>query len=152
MSLAVFRRVIPTIQVCCLEIKRFRKSPVNPVVPSDRFWFLSFPFEYGPETAMKKIEAFIKPFRLEEIKAALLEAGVAELRFTQVHEIGQDTSQENYRGTEYEVDFDARIMVMMVVEDDRVSEVTGLIRETASTENQGDGEILVMPVESMISI
>ncbi|MCR9144133.1 MAG: P-II family nitrogen regulator [bacterium] len=101
---------------------------------------------------MKKIEAFIKPFRLEEIKAALLEAGVAELRFTQVHEIGQDTSQENYRGTEYEVDFDARIMVMMVVEDDRVSEVTGLIRETASTENQGDGEILVMPVESMISI
>ncbi|MEQ9365787.1 MAG: P-II family nitrogen regulator [Leptospirales bacterium] len=101
---------------------------------------------------MKKIEAFIKPFRLEEIKAALLEAGIGELRFTQVQEIGKETSQENYRGTEYRVDFDARIMVMMVVEDDRVNAIATLIRKIASTENLSDGEILVMPIETMIPI
>ncbi len=101
---------------------------------------------------MKKIEAIIKPFRLDEIKAALLEAGVSELRVAQVQEIGQGTSQENYRGTEYEVDFDARMMLMMVVADDRVPAIAKLIREIASTENLSDGEILVMPVETTIPI
>lgn len=101
---------------------------------------------------MKKIEAFIKPFRLDEIKAALLEAGISELRFTQVQEIGGATLQENYRGTEYEVDFDARIMIMIVVDDDRVAPITALIRSIATTENLSDGEILVLPVETMIPI
>ena len=91
-------------------------------------------------------------FRLEEIKAALLRAGVADFRFAQVQEIGGPILQENYRGTEYTVDFDARIMIMLVTEDEHVETITSIIREIASTEHESDGKILVLPVESMIPI
>lgn len=101
---------------------------------------------------MKKIEAYVKPFKLEALKDALLEAGVSDLRFVPIQESAGSNFQEFYRGTEYAVDSDARTMVMMMLEDEQVDAITRLIQNIARTDNDGDGKILVIPVEQMIEI
>ncbi len=101
---------------------------------------------------MKKIEAYVKPFKLDALKDALLEAGVSDLRFVPIHESAGSNFQEFYRGTEYAVDSDARTMVMMMINDDQVENITRLIQDIARTDNEADGKILVIPVEQMIEI
>ncbi len=96
---------------------------------------------------MKKIEASIKPFKMDELKSALMDAGIGDVRIFQLQEIGDRKHREFYRGAEYAVQFEPRIMFSMLVEDERVDRIVQIIQETAGTNNEGDGQILVIPVE-----
>ena len=102
---------------------------------------------------MKKIEAIIKPFKLDEVREALSEIGVSGLTVTEVKGFGRQKGHtELYRGAEYVVDFLPKIKVEVVVTDDRVAQVVDVIMETARTGKIGDGKIFVLPVEQAIRI
>ena len=102
---------------------------------------------------MKKIEAIIKPFKLDEVREALSEIGVSGLSVTEVKGFGRQKGHtELYRGAEYVVDFLPKIKVEVVVTDDRVAQVVDVIMETARTGKIGDGKIFVLPVEQVIRI
>jgi nitrogen regulatory protein P-II 1 len=102
---------------------------------------------------MKKIEAIIKPFKLDEVKEALTGIGVIGMTVSEVRGFGRQKGHtELYRGGEYTVDFLPKIKVEVVVPDhiaDKVAEVVGL---AAKTGNIGDGKIFVLPVETAIRI
>ena len=102
---------------------------------------------------MKKIEAIIKPFKLDEVREALSEIGVSGLTVTEVKGFGRQKGHtELYRGAEYVVDFLPKIKVEVVVTDDRVAQVVDVIMETARTGKIGDGKIFVLPVVQVIRI
>ena len=102
---------------------------------------------------MKKIEAIIKPFKLDEVREALSEIGVSGLTVTEVKGFGRQKGHtELYRGAEYVVDFLPKLKVEVVVTDDRVAQVVDVIMETARTGKIGDGKIFVLPVEQVIRI
>ncbi|MBW1713951.1 MAG: P-II family nitrogen regulator [Deltaproteobacteria bacterium] len=102
---------------------------------------------------MKKIEAVIKPFKLDEVKDALNEQGVAGMTVVEVRGFGrQKGRKEIYRGAEYVVDFLPKIKIEVVVGDDLVNRVVEAILETAKTGKIGDGKIFVLPVEEVIRI
>jgi nitrogen regulatory protein P-II 1 len=102
---------------------------------------------------MKKVEAIIKPFKLDEVREALSEIGVSGLTVTEVKGFGRQKGHtELYRGAEYVVDFLPKIKVEVVVTDDRVAQVVDVIMETARTGKIGDGKIFVLPVEQVIRI
>jgi nitrogen regulatory protein P-II 1 len=102
---------------------------------------------------MKKIEAIIKPFKLDEVKDALNELGVAGMTVVEVRGFGrQKGRKEIYRGAEYVVDFLPKIKIEVVVEDELVVRVTESIIEAAKTGKIGDGKIFVLPVEEVIRI
>ena len=102
---------------------------------------------------MKKIEAIIKPFKLDEVREALSEIGVSGLTVTEVKGFGRQKGHtELYRGAEYVVDFLPKIKVEVVVTDDRVAQVVDVIMETARTGKIGDGKIFVLPVEQVVRI
>ncbi|MEA3498352.1 MAG: P-II family nitrogen regulator [Campylobacterota bacterium] len=102
---------------------------------------------------MKKIEAIIKPFKLEDVKDALAEAGITGMTVTDVKGYGrQQGHSELYRGAEYVVDFLAKTKIELAVTDDQVADVVKLITETAKTGKIGDGKIFVMPIEDIIRI
>jgi len=102
---------------------------------------------------MKKIEAIIKPFKLDEVREALSEIGVSGLTVSEVKGFGRQKGHtELYRGAEYVVDFLPKIKVEVVVTDDRVAQVVDVIMETARTGKIGDGKIFVLPVEQVIRI
>ena len=102
---------------------------------------------------MKKIEAVIKPFKLEDVKDALTEAGITGMTVTDVKGYGrQQGHSELYRGAEYIVDFLAKTKLELIVNDDEVDNVVKLISESAKTGKIGDGKIFVMPVEEVIRI
>ncbi|PLY15802.1 MAG: transcriptional regulator [Sulfurimonas sp.] len=102
---------------------------------------------------MKKIEAVIKPFKLEDVKDALAEIGVTGMTVSEVKGYGrQKGHSELYRGAEYVVDFLQKIKMEMVVEDDSVEEVTNTIVEAARTGKIGDGKIFVTDIEKIIRI
>ncbi|QFR42916.1 P-II family nitrogen regulator [Sulfurimonas sp. CVO] len=102
---------------------------------------------------MKKIEAVIKPFKLEDVKDALAEIGVTGMTVSEVKGYGrQKGHSELYRGAEYVVDFLPKIKMEMVVEDDSVEEVTNTIVEAARTGKIGDGKIFVTDIEKIIRI
>ena len=102
---------------------------------------------------MKKIEAIIKPFKLEDVKDALSEAGITGMTVTDVKGYGrQQGHSELYRGAEYVVDFLAKTKLELAVNDDQVSDVIKLISEAAKTGKIGDGKIFVMPIEEIIRI
>jgi nitrogen regulatory protein P-II 1 len=102
---------------------------------------------------MKKIEAIIKPFKLDEAKEALAKAGLQGMTVTEVRGFGRQRGhKEIYRGAEYHVDFVAKVKVELVVDDERVNEVTAAIEKAARTGQIGDGKIFVMPVEEAIRI
>ncbi len=102
---------------------------------------------------MKKIEAIIKPFKLDEVREALSEIGVSGLTVTEVKGFGRQKGHtELYRGAEYVVDFLPKIKVEVVVTDDRVAQVVDVIMETARTGKIGDGKIFVLPVGQLIRI
>ncbi len=102
---------------------------------------------------MKKIEAIIKPFKLDEVKDAILELGINGMTIGEVKGFGrQKGHKEIYRGAEYVVDFVPVIKVEVVVPSDLVARVVEAIREKAYTGKLGDGKIFVLPVDKAIRI
>ena len=102
---------------------------------------------------MKKVEAIIKPFKLDEVKQALSEIGVAGLTATEVKGFGRQKGHtELYRGAEYVVDFLPKVKVEVVVSDQLVGRVVEVIERAAKTGRIGDGKIFVVPVEEVIRI
>jgi len=102
---------------------------------------------------MKKIEAIIKPFKLDEVREALSEMGVTGLTVTEVKGFGRQKGHtELYRGAEYVVDFLPKITVEIVVKDDMVDKVVQAIVQAANTGRIGDGKIFVVPIEEAIRI
>ena len=102
---------------------------------------------------MKRIEAIIKPFKLEDVKDALAEIGVTGMTVSEVKGYGrQKGHSELYRGAEYVVDFLPKIKMEMIVSDDMVDQTTGVIVEAARTGKIGDGKIFVSEIEKIIRI
>jgi len=102
---------------------------------------------------MKKIEAVIKPFKLDDVKEALNEIGIQGMTVSEVKGYGrQKGHKEIYRGAEYVVDFIPKIKIEIVVDDDRSDQVVKKIREAANTNKIGDGKIFVLPVEEAIRV
>ena len=102
---------------------------------------------------MKKIEAIIKPFKLEDVKAALEEIGVSGMTVIEAKGYGRQKGHtEIYRGSEYTIDFLPKTVIETVVEDDIVAKATEAIVNGAKTGKIGDGKIFVLPVESAIRI
>ncbi|MDB6177001.1 MULTISPECIES: P-II family nitrogen regulator [Paracoccus] len=102
---------------------------------------------------MKKIEAIIKPFKLDDVKEALQEVGVQGLSVTEVKGFGRQKGHtELYRGAEYVVDFLPKVKIEMVLPDDQVEAAVDAIVDAARTEKIGDGKIFVSPVEQAIRI
>ena len=102
---------------------------------------------------MKKIEAIIKPFKLDEVKDALAEVGLAGMTVTEVKGFGRQKGHtEVYRGSEYTVDFLPKIKLEIVVDDAQVEEASKAIITSAKTGKIGDGKVFVLPVEEAIRI
>ncbi|WP_118857496.1 P-II family nitrogen regulator [Sphingomonas mesophila] len=102
---------------------------------------------------MKKIEAIIKPFKLDDVKDALHDAGVSGLTVSEVKGFGRQKGHtELYRGAEYVVDFIPKVKIEVVVEDDQAERVVEAIEAAARTGRIGDGKIFVIPVEMAVRI
>lgn len=102
---------------------------------------------------MKKVEAIIKPFKLDDVKAGLSELGVKGLTVTEVKGFGRQRGhKEVYRGAEYQVDFVAKIKIEVVMETELVKNAVKTIQERARTGEIGDGKIFVIPVEDVVRI
>jgi len=102
---------------------------------------------------MKKIEAIIRPFKLEDVKEALLEEGIRGLTITEVRGYGrQKGHKETYRGAEYEIEFVPKLKIEVVVDDDIAEKVIDAILKTAKTGQVGDGKIFISSIEDAIRI
>jgi nitrogen regulatory protein P-II 1 len=102
---------------------------------------------------MKKIEAIIKPFKLDEVKEALQDVGVQGLSVIEVKGFGRQKGHtELYRGAEYVVDFLPKVKIEVVLDDDQVDAAIEAIVDAAKTEKIGDGKIFVSPVEQALRI
>ena len=102
---------------------------------------------------MKKIEAIIQPFKLEEVKAALAEAGVDGLTITEVHGHGRQKGHtETYRGAEYNIDVRPKIRLDLVIPDAQLERIVNVIASSARTGKIGDGKIFVSSIDSAIRI
>jgi nitrogen regulatory protein P-II 1 len=102
---------------------------------------------------MKKVEAIIKPFKLDEVKEALQQVGIQGLTVTEVKGFGRQKGHtELYRGAEYVVDFLPKIKLEIVVTDDMVDKAVEAIVEAANTGRIGDGKIFVLPIGEAIRI
>jgi nitrogen regulatory protein PII len=102
---------------------------------------------------MKKIEAIIKPFKLEEVKSALTAIGIEGLTVTEVKGFGRQKGHtEIYRGSEYAVDFLPKIKIELVLADAQIASVIDAIVKAAKTGKIGDGKIFVSPMEKTIRI
>jgi nitrogen regulatory protein P-II 1 len=102
---------------------------------------------------MKKIEAIIKPFRLDEVKDALTAIGVGGMTVSEVRGFGRQKGHtELYRGAEYVVDFLPKVKIEVVVPDDMVEKVVKAIIDSAKTGKVGDGKIFIYPIEQAIRI
>ena len=105
------------------------------------------------EEGMKKIEAVIKPFKLEEVKEALNGLGIQGMTVSEVKGFGRQKGHtELYRGAEYIVDFLPKVKVEVVVKDELVAKVLEAIAQSAKTGRIGDGKIFVLPVEDAVRI
>ncbi len=102
---------------------------------------------------MKKIDAIIKPFKLEEVRAALSDIGVHGMTVTEVKGFGRQKGHtELYRGAEYTVDFLPKIKIELVVHDNMVEEIEEAILKAARTGKIGDGKIFITEVEQIVRI
>jgi len=102
---------------------------------------------------MKKIEAVIRPFKLDEVKEALVEEGVRGLTISEVRGYGRQKGHtETYRGSEYRIEFIPKIKIEIVVEDKQVEKVVDAILKTAKTGQVGDGKIFIFNVSEVIRI
>ena len=105
------------------------------------------------ENVMKKIEAILKPFKLDEVKEALQEAGIQGLSVIEVKGFGRQKGHtELYRGAEYIVDFLPKVKIEVVLDDDQVDEAIEAIIHAAKTDKIGDGKIYVSHIEQAIRI
>ena len=102
---------------------------------------------------MKKIEAIIKPFKMDDVKNGLSGIGVKGLSVTEIKGFGRQRGhKEVYRGAEYQVDFVSKIKIEVVVKSELVPEAVKTIQEKAHTGQIGDGKIFIIPVEEVIRI
>ncbi len=102
---------------------------------------------------MKKVEAIIKPFKLEEVKEALAEIGVQGMTVTEVKGFGRQKGHtEIYRGSEYTVDFLPKVKIEVVIDDGEANTVTEAIVKSANTGKIGDGKVFISSVEEAIRI
>jgi nitrogen regulatory protein P-II 1 len=102
---------------------------------------------------MRKIEAIIKPFKLDEVKDALSGIGINGLTVLEVQGFGRQKGHtEVYRGAEYKVDFVPKVKLEIMVDDDLAPRVVDTIMETAKTGKIGDGKIFISPVEDVVRI
>ena len=102
---------------------------------------------------MKLITAIVKPFKLDEIKTALKEAGVTGMTVTEVQGFGRQSGHtEVYRGAEYSVDFVPKVRVEVVVDDSAVDKVVDVIVQAARTGKIGDGKVWVSPVDTVVRV
>ncbi len=102
---------------------------------------------------MKKIEAIIKPFRLDEVRDALTDIGIAGMTVTEAKGFGRQKGHtEIYRGSEYEVHFLPKVKIEIVLPDEKVNEATAAIIKSARTGKIGDGKIFVSALEEVIRI
>lgn len=102
---------------------------------------------------MKKIEAIIKPFKLEEVKDAIMKLGISGMTISEVKGFGrQKGHKEIYRGAEYVVDFLPKVKIEVAVSSNLVSDVVKAVQENAFTGQIGDGKIFIIPLEKAIRI
>ena len=102
---------------------------------------------------MKKIEAIIKPFKLDDVKNALHELGVTGMTVSEVRGFGRQKGHtEVYRGGEYVIDFLPKVKIEVVVEDALVARAVEAIQQAARTDKIGDGKIFVVPIEEAVRI
>ena len=102
---------------------------------------------------VKKVEAIIKPFKLDDVRAALTEAGVSGLTVSEVRGYGRQKGHtETYRGAEYNIDFLPKVKIDIVVNDEQLDRCIEAIMQTAATGKIGDGKIFVFNVEQAIRI
>ena len=105
------------------------------------------------EVPVKKIEAIIKPFKLDEVKDALAKEGIQGMTVSEVKGFGRQKGRtELYRGAEYVVDFLPKVKLEILVEDDKAPLVVHILHVTARTGKIGDGKIFVLPVEEVVRI
>jgi nitrogen regulatory protein PII len=105
------------------------------------------------EKTMKKIEAIIKPFKLDDVKEALNEIGIKGMTISEVKGYGrQKGHKEIYRGAEYVVDFIPKIKLEIIVEAAQLDQVVAKIKESVYTGKIGDGKIFVLPVEEVMRV
>jgi nitrogen regulatory protein P-II 1 len=102
---------------------------------------------------MKKIEAIIRPFKLDEVKEALMEEGIRGLTISEVRGYGRQKGHtETYRGSEYRIEFIPKIKIEVVVEDNKSEKIVEAILKTAKTGQVGDGKIFIYDVKDVIRI
>jgi len=102
---------------------------------------------------MKKIEAIIRPFKLEDVKIALVDSGIVGMTVSEVRGFGRQKGQvERYRGSEFTVEFLQKLKVEVVVEDEKVNSVIDAIAEAAKTGEIGDGKIFITSIDSVMRI
>ena len=102
---------------------------------------------------MKKIEAIIKPFKLDDVKEALNEMGIKGMTISEVKGYGrQKGHKEIYRGAEYVVDFIPKVKIEIIVDASLVDKVVDVVREAANTGKIGDGKIFVLPIDNVIRV
>ena len=103
--------------------------------------------------SMKKVEAIIRPFKLEDVKLALVNAGIVGMTVSEVRGLGRKKGQvERYRGSEFTVEFLQKLKVEVVIDDERVYAVINAIAEAAKTVEIGDGKIFVSSVDTVLRI
>ena len=102
---------------------------------------------------MKKIETIIRPFKLEDVKIALVNSGIVGMTVSEVRGFGRQKGQvERYRGSEFTVEFLQKLKVEVVVEDEKVNSVIDAIAEAAKTGEIGDGKIFITSIDSVVRI
>ena len=102
---------------------------------------------------MKKIEAIIRPFKLEDVKIALVNSGIVGMTVSEVRGFGRQKGQvERYRGSEFTVEFLQKLKVEVVVDDNKVNSVIDAIAEAAKTGEIGDGKIFITSIDSVVRI
>lgn len=102
---------------------------------------------------MKKIEAIIKPYKLDDVKEALNDMGIKGMTVSEVKGYGRQKGHtEIYRGAEYVVDFIPKVKIELVVDSNLAEKVVETIRKTANTDKIGDGKIFVLPIERVIRV
>ena len=102
---------------------------------------------------MKKVEAIIRPFKLEDVKLALVNAGIVGMTVSEVRGFGRQKGHtELYRGSEYQVDFLPKVLIEVAVEDGQAQTVIDAIRESAHTGTIGDGKIMVLNLDQAVRI
>jgi nitrogen regulatory protein PII len=102
---------------------------------------------------MKKIEAIIRPFKLEDVKIALVNAGIVGMTVSEVRGFGRQKGQvERYRGSEFTVEFLQKLKLEIVVDDNQVDTVVSAVQDAARTGEIGDGKIFVSTIDSIIRI